>query len=446
MDISISELQSQEESETFDYKHFEAIEDSEEFAKLLVGFANLYGGTIALGFDNSGEIVGDRIDYDQTMQTITNIAYSRCSPQIRFDDEYRSLPEGDILILEVTPREDIPHAVVEKSEGTITARDYRIRTKNSTRRLTDRELSRLFSSKRRPDFTREFKVWSILSLEEIQPPGITLPSNIDTYRSVLGSLNIQGDTDIQHFLSKISQEIFPFAFLKDLGRVHFATWDTVIKDSRSRFQDSALFRPSMPPMVSSDKLEQDLNSPKDEIGNDEINIFGFESTYISEFTEVDSLLDGIEFYALPDTEFRVNFPRQKDEDNPEDYFPKYEFQIIRNGEFQFTIENYGGQWGRGFPTEHPITDVAADNKFRRLDLSEIQKNWEYSAVRNQFKTEFEFPENPDTDIQSNEKYADRLWHLIEEFYSVEHFLDTLPNTEIYKANHKLDMIINGLFD
>lgn len=94
MTRSLSELQSKEESERFDFKRFDALDDSRKFAKHMVGFANRYGGEIAIGFNDSGEIQGTEISYDTKIQTITNIAYSRCSPQIRFDDEYRRTPDG----------------------------------------------------------------------------------------------------------------------------------------------------------------------------------------------------------------------------------------------------------------------------------------------------------------------------------------------------------------
>jgi hypothetical protein len=90
--------------------------------------------------------------------------------------------------------------------------------------------------------------------------------------------------------------------------------------------------------------------------------------------------------------------------------------------------------------------VAVDNEFRRIDLGDIQSKWEHADIRNTSNAESGYSDLPDTDIQLNEKYAERLWNVIEEHFSVEHFLDSLPNTELYKANYKLDVIVEVLFE
>lgn len=447
MDASLAELQSREESERFDFKRFESLDDSRKFAKHLVGFANRHGGELALGITDTGEIQGKEIDYDQVMQTITNIAYTRCSPQVRFDDEYLRLPEGDILILDVSPREDIPHAVVERKQGTVISRDYWIRTKNSTRRVSDVELNRLFSTTLDPDFTKDFETWTMLSIDEHQPPSINLPDFIDNYRTLLSKLDIDDEIDQNLILSTISQELFPFSLLHDLSKVHFATWDTVIQDATTPFQSTSLIGANFPKMIGSNDLEQNHDAESVEIDENDIHFSGFDQTHISKFTDAAELLGEVQFHAPRNTEFLIEYQieeRDSDEDVPP--FPNYEVKIQRQDEFIITISNHGAGSGRGFPTKHPITDVAADNKFRRIDLGEMQEKWEYAEIRNRFSVEFSYPDEPDTDITLNERYAERLWHLIEERYSVETFLESLPNTELYKANHKLDMVVEALFE
>jgi len=446
MKYSLDKLQSREESERFEFKRFESTDDSKRFAKHLVGFANRHGGELALGLTDSGGIQGKSIDYDQLMQTITNIAYSRCSPQVRFDDEYLQLSAGDILILEIFPREEIPHAVVERSEGTITNRDYWIRTKNSTRRVSDMELSRLFSTALDSDFSTEFEAWTILSADEYRPPPINLPDSVDNYRKLFNWIKIDSNSEGSNLISSLSQELFPFSLMMSLNKYHYATWDVEIRSTAVPFGHSSLLRRKMPKMVGERFLEQNRDVKKIKTGPKNIHVSGFDEILLSEYTQISDLIKSIQFHTLPDTEFFVEYSVDVPDNDESTRFVKYNIRIRRQDEFEIVISNAGVASGRGFPARHPIMDVAADNKFKCLKLLEIQNKWEYTEIHTIFEANFAFPDRHSADIRLNERYAERIWHIIQEEYSIEKFLKSLPNTELYKINHKIDLIVESLFE
>lgn len=443
--VSLGELQSQNESATFDFKRFEALDDSKKFAKHLVGFANRQGGRIALGFDDSGGLQGDEIDYDQVMQTITNIAYTNCSPQIRFDDQYRRPPEGDFLILDIEPREEIPHAVVQRNEsGEIEARDYWIRLQNTTRRVSDVELRRLFTTRLNPDFSREFRTWAVLS-EVDNLTRVALPENNSLYPDLLRDLDIDIPENNNLFLSQIATELFPFAFLESLNLFHQQTWDVKRNASNDVFDSTSLLR-AFPIKSIPQDLDIDTDTPSEKVEDSDIEILGYDRLRLSDFGELDEVLPNLEFHAPPNTKFRIAFSGSESDDDDEVDGLNFEISIQRNGEFVFTLADYRCRQGRGFPQGHPIKDVAIDNQFRRLPLFEINDEWVHCEIEVRFTADFMFPETTDSDIDLNDQYAERIWHVIEEYYSVDKFLASLPNTELYKVNHKLDMLVDALLD
>lgn len=130
----ILELISQGESQTLEFKRQE--ENNKDFAKVFVAFANTQGGSVLVGIDDNGNILGTT-DKDKLMLRLNDIAYNHCQPPVSIFIESHVLDNKEILKVIVMPGLQKPYKV-----GGITY----IRANNQVRATTREEEIRLYQS------------------------------------------------------------------------------------------------------------------------------------------------------------------------------------------------------------------------------------------------------------------------------------------------------------
>jgi len=114
-----------------------------------VAFANRTGGKVIIGLQNDGTYNGKaEYDVDKLKGDINNIIRDKISPKINYNFEFLECVQGDLSIISVEKKIDIPYAYIVKREGhEIKNRIYYIRTPHGKRLVSNQELSDLFKKK-----------------------------------------------------------------------------------------------------------------------------------------------------------------------------------------------------------------------------------------------------------------------------------------------------------
>lgn len=148
-----------QETEFVELKPKSYLNKDDEFIKQAISFTNKKGGKYIIGVNDDGTIDGfpTTINWDQKINKFNSVAHDRCSPPIDFIHEVVDCKnEGEVLILHINKRGDMPHASVKKdTNGNIKDRLYYIRKTNGNRLVTDTELNWLFKHQDDPDFFSE---------------------------------------------------------------------------------------------------------------------------------------------------------------------------------------------------------------------------------------------------------------------------------------------------
>jgi hypothetical protein len=195
-----------------------------KIAEGIVAFANRYGGKLIFGIKDDGDFQGKSIfDIDNNKGTIEEICYKRISPVIDYDIEFFQYDEGDILVVDIPRKKNMPHAYIEERKGPdIKERTYYIRTNHGKRLLTDRQLQWLFQHQEEPDFVYPFRiVLSYLtdSLEFVDTFQIEHPNYVSYYWDFLNIPKNDREKLKENSQSKLASfflEISPYAFLRSL--------------------------------------------------------------------------------------------------------------------------------------------------------------------------------------------------------------------------------------
>ncbi|MBD3215570.1 MAG: hypothetical protein GF311_23370, partial [Candidatus Lokiarchaeota archaeon] len=100
-----------------------------KLAKEIVAFANKLGGRLILGINNDRTFEGKNIfNVDNDKGKITGIIRDRISPMLNCEVNFLRCNEGEVIIIEIPKRKDMPYAVVKKSYEKIRNREYYMRT------------------------------------------------------------------------------------------------------------------------------------------------------------------------------------------------------------------------------------------------------------------------------------------------------------------------------
>ncbi len=124
------------ESDTIEFKS-QIPKNQEAIAIAAVAFANQKGGTIFLGVENEGQIVGSFAE--NTKETLTNILRDRCEPPLEFTIQEAKVQGKPIFVVTVPQGKDKPYQV--KDTG------FYLRTGATNRLVTRYELDEMYGAK-----------------------------------------------------------------------------------------------------------------------------------------------------------------------------------------------------------------------------------------------------------------------------------------------------------
>ena len=153
-------------------------ENTKEIAYQLAAFANRNGGNLIIGINDDGTYEGAKIDEDEAVKKISNIAKDICSPPVIFSHQLFQTELGDVLLIEVEKRKSIPHAVIERCNHEIKNRRYYLRTANGKRLVDDKTLEWLFKSTDDPRLHKNFSFYITYYRKTLGLPAIEFPSDI----------------------------------------------------------------------------------------------------------------------------------------------------------------------------------------------------------------------------------------------------------------------------
>jgi predicted HTH transcriptional regulator len=123
------------ENETLEFKERVQKETPSKFAKTAVAFANTKGGTIVIGVDDDGRVVG--CETKGLADAVTNVLRAQCDPPPAIETEVATYEGKSLLIVKVIESKDRVHIV--KDHGPL------IRANGTNRVPNADELARLCS-------------------------------------------------------------------------------------------------------------------------------------------------------------------------------------------------------------------------------------------------------------------------------------------------------------
>jgi len=110
-------------------------DSSFRFLQSVVAFANTFGGTVIVGVNDDGRIIGIQ-NADQVKKTIDNLISDKCDPPPRYDVKQIEMEGSTIILVDVQKRQDLAHQVRD--------RGCFVRRGRTNRHATTLELAELF--------------------------------------------------------------------------------------------------------------------------------------------------------------------------------------------------------------------------------------------------------------------------------------------------------------
>jgi len=437
------EILQRDENDELDFKSGELLTNPDgknrhDIAKHMVGFANHRGGKLIFGVNDDAEPEGINLIEEKCLGTISEIIDAKCSPSINYSYEFFSdsqgdLSDGSILALEIQKRtESPPCAVIESSEGKIRKREYRIRTGDSTRLVTDSELLALFN--RDPDLELSmsssivYPHMSDLSPVDIEP----VPNyfhNLDDLYEMIGPKSeeilelITHEHDGHEY--KNYHEIFEIfctlALLSDLYKKYISDTEESLEE---RLGDDGI-EPIQFEQLTGDDLIHNANDHR---------LFSKSPFTISEiFEHIDDLL-------MRDQNPHFGFVVPK---GSQVYLGDSINEITISLENHYEM-NFQVNWHStkvGLPIEHPESEGEPYDP-------KPPKNPDVSGVTQSgtvdMSAQFTYPEQTHEEYLAYKEYCLIMGDSIIDRYDWEEFLDRFPNKKLFQIESKLNTLIDGL--
>jgi hypothetical protein len=137
------------ESDKIEFKS-QIPKNQEAIAIAAVAFANQKGGTILVGVDNEGQILGSFAE--NAKETLTNILRDRCEPPLEAAVQEATVQEKPILVVTVPDGKDKPYQVKDKG--------FYLRAGATNRHITRYELDAMYRTKPGNQNLRSPGLWS----------------------------------------------------------------------------------------------------------------------------------------------------------------------------------------------------------------------------------------------------------------------------------------------
>lgn len=412
------ELINQGENEKVEFKGSSFLNEKEEIAKELVSFANRAGGWLIIGVKNNKDLEGATIDVDKAVSKISQIAKDKCSPKIDFTYKHFQFKEGDVLCVYVKPRRGMPHAVIQKADGEIKNRIYYIRANNICRLIDDMELEWLFKNVNN-ELNYNGRIYLIYRRTDLKIPAFDLPRGNTHFIPFVNSLK---PTDINYLkedekrIIEFFVEIAPFAMLAHLSWDYGNSW--LIKREYKR------------DIIEIFIVDKEIEKEKIDIREIKVPNNSLISNLSIDFQKLPIKSD----ITVPkNTSIKVDFEQKED-------FKKSYLKIEKRKAFSFVFEFVEQIWSFG-AYYHP---QAA--KYYRVDRQkkQVEKSIASVVLKMNFKGNFTFPDIKDPYFIDYYNYGKSIIEMLEKDWDWDKFRETLPQSQFYVIEAKIDEIIELL--
>ena len=395
-------------------------ESKKKFLHEIVAFANRYGGEIVLGINNDGTFEGKSLsDPDAIKGTINNLIFSKISPKIACEIEFFKCKEGDVFLITVPKKTDVPYAYVKKSNDEILYREYIIRTSHGTRHVSDRQLQFLFKEEE-IDFMYPFQAVINYEREDLSIP-INLKQALVVRRSFSDFLNHLPAQDV-NFLLKDNEniinfflEIAPYILLTNFSHHFFLSW--MVEGYDNQFSTSEIPLNVKTTLLTHGSLP---NLSKSSI----ISSLSFDlKNYLSHHGFRN-------FFVPPETDISI-------EVNRDERFSKLAFNN-KDFIFEFTFAYRPYAWGSGVEKTHPqfnflLENVSEFSSYSHEKFAHVQ----FMVI---FRVNFNFPESKYELFSEYNNYALNIKRILQEDWDYNYFKEKIPHSIHYENKYILDKI------
>lgn len=392
-------------------------ENKYKIAKEIVALANRRGGYLIFGVkDESGEIEEYDLLEEKSRETISSIASDRCSPPIDFDCyQFDSDLNGksQAFVVEVNPKEQFPHAIIENSNGEIRKREYRIRAGENSRLVTDSELYSLFRGYTGQRIENGSAAFFPIDLIQQTPKYVDpYPDGFQSFDDFFSEISSDewdwiingGDGEgTEERVQKLAAELFPFAVL-----------DSLPTDFWVRCLDTELG-------------EEDIDDMFDYFGYITGKGLEYNNSYDQDPDLLISEMDVDPFQNLKENGWSMHIP--KGTDVRLGHIDPYNSYLSLEKEDIFTCNvGLGGfvpEPIHGIHEKHPLSDLVEDEGIFSATLT-------IDVIG-----EFGYPDIEDSHLQEHQIYVENLCEMLDRLWDWDRCLNEASSMS-YRIDHKLE--------
>ena len=410
----------------------------EKICKEIVALANRYGGKLILGLNDDGSYDGKNIfeDIDELKGKIDNWCRTSISPPIVCEIEFLSSNEeealdGDIIVINVPKRDNIPHAVVEGNGANISSRKYFIRTSHGSKPVSDLQLEWLFNNQNDPEFSYKSRIVLDLNKENLQPhinPAIDfqMPKYMWDFVPFINALSNENLKELNKDIDKVQQffvELCPYAFINSFFQKFMSSW--LIDETR--FKNRVTWS------------SRNVNNNSVELSLEELPLPNKGNLIFSLFSDFYSILKNA---VSP----KVTLPKNSSlEIEVEENKSRL---ILKNEDFTFTWNFILSSWRAGLNNLNLLNNLysCCDSTEEKVKLqNQLMERFQSVEIDITYNTDFNFPERNVKFFKNYFEFAKLIENLIRYKWDYDYYIDNIPHyKKLYTLDFKIDKIINSI--
>lgn len=391
----------------------------EDIAKELVAFANRSGGKVIIGLQNDGTFDG-KSDYvvDDLKGDIDNIINNKISPILDYNFEFLLCKDGDLSIISVEKKKDIPYAYIGKRKGPeIKNRTYYIRTPHGTRLVSDKQLHFLFNEKEL-NIVHPFSVALVFKRPEfLIPAEIELVPEVRFDFSILYNKIYPKYKELEEKNSggfeQLIIELIQYKMIYSILRNFQLTWDI------------ELLKPS-------DTITSKLDTPKELFEMKNLPKPNKNSVLSKLSINLGEIIDDFfikKVYLPPNTKLEID-----ERGRLKMYNDVYSFRII--------YTSISG--GQGFFGNHPQAGKFSSMPWDSNEYQGTFKNYSSMKIKFFFEGNLSFP-GPELEYyESYIRFMNTFKKLIDKGWNHDEFVKSMPNHMFFNLEARLNRIENLL--
>ena len=432
-DIERIRIHSEKETLTVELKSYRKLFSSDnsevrELAYEIVALANRNGGYLILGLNNDGSFDGKlplisengkELTVDSIKEKIHNICHNQISPKIECDTQYLECDSGDLVIVSIQKKKNIPHACVPNKTATeINNRIYYIRTSHGKKLVSDRQLEWLFKHDYDPDFVKKYRIAIDFNKQFGVIGGKNLPGNY----YVSGFINQLKETELKELflnmdkLGRFFSQLIPYFILKSYTQWFGHSWYIGV--------DKAFDRKTSGPMKAPHKTVTLRIEDIKIIGETILNSFSWN------FNDVVENQIHHDLQVPPNTIVSIVYHEEKN--RSEIRFEHEDFEFI----ISLGLLSFGAGLQQNNPTFHILTEYYGSEGFKINS-----QNFYHVDCAVYFEVKFKFPDNDMQDFDKYLHYSNTISLLLDDEWNFDRIREKFPPKEILLMNHKMDEIL-----